>query len=240
MPDNTQRISPPPQLRAVPDSAAAAHPPRTEAEQKVWEALRAHPGATTLEVAQAARVGRSTAGKILAAWAEDGSLTRITGIATGGRRAADRWTIPDSTDTTTGERDAVVATEPENSDTAHAADHADSGTVTQETVPTETSEDEAGSEVGVGETEQRGPATRKARLGKGELRGLIEDFLIDHPGEEFGPTAIAKALTASTGKPRSSGAVNNGLEKLVAEGYAIKTQNSPKRFRIAKTDEPAN
>ncbi|GHE86946.1 MULTISPECIES: MarR family transcriptional regulator, partial [Actinomycetes] len=56
-------------------------------------------------------------------------------------------------------------------------------------------------------------------LAPGALRGLVEGFLRDHPGEEFTPNTIAKALN------RSSGAVHNALEKLVAAGYAVKTQD---------------
>ncbi|MBB5155910.1 hypothetical protein [Saccharopolyspora phatthalungensis] len=78
------------------------------------------------------------------------------------------------------------------------------------------------------------PAPAKAgRLGKGALRGMVEDYLTEHADEHFSPNAIGKALN------RSAGAVNNALEKLVADGYAIKTHNAPKRF-AAKRDEPAN
>ncbi|MGB6163280.1 MAG: MarR family transcriptional regulator [Pseudonocardiaceae bacterium] len=62
------------------------------------------------------------------------------------------------------------------------------------------------------------------RLGKGALRGMVEDYLAEHPGEQLSPSAIGKALN------RSSGAVNNALEKLVADGYAVQTQDKPKRF----------
>lgn len=67
----------------------------------------------------------------------------------------------------------------------------------------------------------------KDRLPKGGLRALVEEYLTDHPGESFGPANIGKDLS------RSGGAVNNALEKLVADGYAIKTCEAPKRFRIS-------
>jgi len=67
------------------------------------------------------------------------------------------------------------------------------------------------------------------RLGKGALRGMVEDYLAEHPGGQFSPSAIGKALN------RSSGAVNNALEKLVADGHAIQIQDRPKRFRINAT-----
>ncbi|SFB53318.1 hypothetical protein SAMN05216266_11717 [Amycolatopsis marina] len=76
--------------------------------------------------------------------------------------------------------------------------------------------------------------TDKDRLRKGGLRALVEEYLTTHPGESFGPAKIGKDLV------RSGGAVNNALEKLVADGYAIKTCEAPKRFAINpdKTDVP--
>ncbi|MEV6906003.1 hypothetical protein [Amycolatopsis sp. NPDC051071] len=72
------------------------------------------------------------------------------------------------------------------------------------------------------------------RLPKGGLRALVEEYLTDHPGETFGPATIGKELR------RSGGAVNNALEKLVADGYARRTCEAPKRFAINpdKTDVP--
>jgi hypothetical protein len=52
---------------------------RTIAEDKLWGALRANPGATTAELSISAGIGKSTAGKLLAAWAADGSVARISG-----------------------------------------------------------------------------------------------------------------------------------------------------------------
>ncbi|MGH3857928.1 MAG: MarR family transcriptional regulator, partial [Pseudonocardiaceae bacterium] len=72
-------------------------------------------------------------------------------------------------------------------------------------------------------------APRKTtRLVKGALRGMVEDYLAERPGEQFSPSAIGKALG------RSSGAVSNALDKLIADGYAVQTQDKPKRF-TAKT-----
>ncbi|WP_410648006.1 hypothetical protein [Amycolatopsis sp. cmx-4-54] len=74
----------------------------------------------------------------------------------------------------------------------------------------------------------------KDRLPKGGLRAMVEEYLTEHPGEDFGPAKIGKDLG------RSGGAVNNALEKLVADGYARKTCEAPKRFTINpdKTDIP--
>jgi hypothetical protein len=81
------------------------------------------------------------------------------------------------------------------------------------------------------ETEGRSAeATTPAR----KVARLVEDWLRDHASDEFSPSAIGKALH------RSSGAVANALDKLVADGYATQTCDKPKRFTAAKTiPEPA-
>jgi hypothetical protein len=81
-----------PALRPVRDQTATATA-RTEAEDKLWEALRAHPNSTAPVLAGAANIGQSTAGKILAKWAKEGRVVRTPGIAQGGGRAADLWAI---------------------------------------------------------------------------------------------------------------------------------------------------
>ncbi|QKV80716.1 helix-turn-helix domain-containing protein [Amycolatopsis sp. Hca4] len=67
-------------------------------------------------------------------------------------------------------------------------------------------------------------APKKERLPKGALYDMVLAFLKAHPGEEFGPAKIGAELV------RSSGAVNNALEKLVTNGLATKTCEAPKRF----------
>jgi hypothetical protein len=75
---------------------------------------------------------------------------------------------------------------------------------------------------------------KAARLVAGALRGMVEDFLRDHPGEEFGPVEIAKALGG-----KSSGAVSNALDKLVDNGTAAKTGDKPRRFTLAPAEQAA-
>ncbi|WP_280340913.1 hypothetical protein [Nocardia abscessus] len=65
------------------------------------------------------------------------------------------------------------------------------------------------------------------RLAPGALRGQVEDFLRDHPGEEYTPHQIGKALD------RSSGAVHNALVKLTTGGTARQTCAAPKKFALA-------
>lgn len=88
--------------RPVPDRApdAAVVAARTDTEDALWAALHAHPNSTSTELSTTVKIGKSTAQKILARWAGNGSITRTAGIAEGGRRAADRWAItPDAVDT---------------------------------------------------------------------------------------------------------------------------------------------
>ncbi|WP_228708048.1 hypothetical protein [Amycolatopsis keratiniphila] len=109
------------------------------------------------------------------------------------------------------------------------------------TLPDTAPETRADSETATGPSAAESPVDTdtavkdKDRLPKGGLRALVEDYLAEHPGESFGPAKIGKDLG------RSGGAVNNALEKLVADGYARKTCEAPKRFAIDpdKTDVSA-
>jgi hypothetical protein len=67
-------------------------------------------------------------------------------------------------------------------------------------------------------------ASKKDRLPKGGLYDLVKTYLYEHTGESFGPAKIGIELG------RSSGAVNNALERLVINGLATKTCDAPKRF----------
>jgi DNA-binding MarR family transcriptional regulator len=80
-------------LRAVPISATDTAKPRTETEEKLWQELRNNPGGTATALSTAAGIGKSTAPKILTRWEKDGLVTRTAGIADGGSRPADRWSI---------------------------------------------------------------------------------------------------------------------------------------------------
>ena len=191
-------------------------PTRTAAEDKLWEALRAHPGMTTAELATQAKIGKSTAGKILPAWNADGSIERTSGAQSGGRRGADRWTIP-------------AADKPVDADSPTGPDDGEACAAEASAVGTPTDAPPSPVDVDGTPPAVADPAdtTAKApRLGKGALRGMVEDYLRAHPGEEFSPNAIGTALG------RSSGAVNNALEKLVTDGYAVRTQDKPKRFAL--------
>ena len=157
-------------LRSVSDQGTAATI-RTDTEDRLWTALHAYPNNAAPFLAGAANIGRSTAAKILAKWAKDGSVTRTPGIAEGGRRAADLWAITDTnidtdvdTDSTEptpdGESDLADtaqadATAPEPTDTEPTDETTDGGS----TEPNDTAADHArnASHTGATDTEATGP-----------------------------------------------------------------------------------
>jgi hypothetical protein len=81
----------------------------TPAAQALLAVLADRPGATAAELAQAAGIGRSTAAKLLATFAAQGRVLRQPDGHKGGRRAADRWTLPVSATTQDPRRAAPVA-----------------------------------------------------------------------------------------------------------------------------------
>lgn len=262
-------------LRSVLDQTTVpAH--RTDTEDKLWAALHVHPNSTATVLSTAAKIGKSTAQKILVKWAADGEVTRVAGISEGGRRAADLWAIPDANaavdanGTSVDENPVHSAltpaetvqdqpatqfdpdtTDPDTTDpdTAEAAGTTDAEATTPVDAapvavePAEAAEPPATVNGTSGESRATGDAAgneggRKAnahRLAPGALRGLVEDYLRDHPGEEFGPVAIAKALGG-----KSSGAVSNALDKLVADGIAVKAKDQPRRFALAAAEHNAD
>lgn len=78
---------------------ASAPSALTGAPAAIWTVLNDQPGETAAALALAAGIGRSTAGKALAALENDGLAQRETGETANGRRAADRWhpVLPDQT-----------------------------------------------------------------------------------------------------------------------------------------------
>jgi hypothetical protein len=116
-------------LRSVPDHTTTSSQ-RTDAKDKLWEALHATPNSTTTDLAAAAVIGKSTAAKILAKWEADGSAIRTPGIAPGGRRAADLWAIAEATHAAPDD----TADDMDGTDTVTAATSADDGAVTGPTV----------------------------------------------------------------------------------------------------------
>lgn len=95
------------------------------------------------------------------------------------------------------------------------------------------SSDTTGSETPGGEAKRLYQLSGDARLAKGELRGLVLAFLRATPEDEFGPAAIAKALSEQVDRKVSAGAVINACDKLAASGEAVRTQDKPVRIKAA-------
>lgn len=191
------------------------------ADMKVRRALKAHPGATTANLATVAGVGRSTASKLLSRWAAEGLVTRATGKD---QSVPVTWTLSDEQNdaaavevaatsedvdpTADQDGDAPVGDNDDREADPSPSPASDVGTLSDPTPSADLTAD----------------TPNKERLPKGALYELVRDFLQAHPGEEFGPAKIGTELV------RSSGAVNNALEKLVTNGLATKTCEAPKRF----------
>jgi hypothetical protein len=197
--------------------ATAAGQVSDSAHDRVWAALRSHPGATAADLSAASGVSRSAVGKLLAAWSTDSSATAAAGPTP---RAARVWTaapsnLPPAPTTPDGHPEPAPAGHSTTGD-ADNADPASGGT----TVP---------------HTADRFPRTVNRsgtpRLAAGALQGMVEDYLTEHPGEH-GPTAIGTAIG------RSPGAVANALERMVATGAAVRTRENPKRYRRADQPDP--
>lgn len=204
-----------PTLEAMVEVAA-----RTDTEEKLRLAMLGNPNRNANDLAGVAGIGRSTAAKILAKWAAEGAVTRTPGIAQGGRRAADLWALNNvapAIDNAPGS-EAMVS--------SAALDDTDDGAATARS--------ESDKETGGDSQPANDHKQQPSRLAKGALRGLVEDFLRDHPGQDFSPSRIGKELN------RSSGAVHNALEKLAAAGYALRTSDKPKRFRVAEGGKKTN
>lgn len=210
---------------------------------RVWAALRARSDVTAIGLSTDSGVGRSTVAKLLAAWAEDGSATSAPGNPGATGRAARRWSAAPS--------DLPPAAGPTH-DPGDAHDSGDAGKGTRTR--------RSGTRSGAGrasKTERRAadipaagkpPAPRPRagslpngagrnrsgipRLAAGALQGMVADHLTEHPGEH-GPTGIGRALG------RSSGAVANALERLVTTGWALRTNDRPRRYRAAEPAETA-
>ncbi len=62
------------------------------------------------------------------------------------------------------------------------------------------------------------------RLGKGQLREMVLEYLRAHPGQALSPTAIAKAIG------HSAGAIGNALIRLTDAGEVSLESTAPRRY----------
>ncbi|CCF64764.1 hypothetical protein [Nocardia cyriacigeorgica] len=199
------------------DTATTSAPPelRTDTEKALWAALNSNPGSTAAELARTAEIGASTARKTLARWVADHHVHREP---KSDPRSADTWSAtscPADSDTRIDQPEPTTETvdpgnEGETRTEQAAADTAGAAQKPEGSEPTVVDNGEA----------------KPDKLPPGGLRGQVEDYLRDHPGESFTPHQIGKALE------RSCGAVHNALVKLAATGVADQTNDAPKKFAL--------
>jgi len=206
---------------------------KTPAVEAILHALRQHPETTAVELADHAKIGRSTANKALASLATEGRVTRQPGGRVNGRIIPDRWTL-------VTEGPAKAAKSPVNETTAEppagVAPHGgedggqtSKGSTTAEMRVAEPADTVTKTALGT-DNQPSSP-----RLGNGALRDLVRRYLAERPGQEFTPHQIAKALGG-----RSAGAVSNALTSKAVQHDIIQTSTRPRRHMIApQPNDPA-
>ncbi|WP_157110869.1 hypothetical protein [Nocardia anaemiae] len=219
----------------VGEQGAGVPVPRTDTEKAVWAALGNYPGFTIDELAGAAGVAGSTARRILTAW-------ETAGVARSHRdpespRAAKTWTTAEQA--TTHEPAAPETVAPETVAAEPTQPASVDGTEPDPSAPADTGQPDTavaaptGDEPAAPAPDAPAPDAAAAqpepteRLAPGALRGQVEDFLRDHPGQDYTPHQVGKALD------KSSGAVHNALVKLTTGGIARQTCAAPKKFALA-------
>ncbi|WP_280274053.1 MULTISPECIES: hypothetical protein [Nocardia] len=217
---------------------------RTAVEDALWTVISADPKPAA-ELATAAGISQSKTRKLLNMWAADGSISRHTDETN--PHAAARWSIapttePDTDTSGDGEAPDDAETQPRTpeTDASHLDDSTPPPPNIDEIVDNATTSDEPATDTDTDtDTDDAGPAGHTGegsphpdKLAPGALRGLVEDHLRDHPGQEFTPHQIGKALGG-----RSSGAVHNALVRLTDSGVAEMTTTRPKKFALAPSSQ---
>lgn len=193
-------------------SKNAKAPAKPSTEEAVRKALEASPGATAESVANAAGIGRSTAGKVLARLTQAGEVSRAEGAREEGRRLPDRYTLHDApAPAVTGS--TARTTEPKGADAGiHAKASANRGARSKAAAPATG----ASADDGVG------------RLRPGQLDGLVLKYLEENAATgPHAPTGVARALE------RSSGAVGNCLVRLTEARKVRQVSEKPRRYSLA-------
>lgn len=243
-------------MRAVPTTEPLTE--LTGAPAAIYtELTRLTEAVTAAELALAARVGRSTAGKALTTLEERGLAIRIPGGYEGHRRTPDHWHAPNTRETTSGDNQSEPAT-PQSEPSSTAPDPAASGnTPADETAPdtaatpddgmpipatsptvnapqdTEHSGGEHAPTPQANAERQAAPAAAipvpggKKRLAPGALRQMVIEHLEAHSGEAFTAPKISRVIE------RSSGAIANALVALARQGIAEQVTDRPRTYRAA-------
>ncbi|MFX0578830.1 hypothetical protein [Nocardia nepalensis] len=227
---------------------------RTDTDKALWAALGNNPGFTADELAGAAGIAGSTTRRILSGWETTGTARSHRDPES--PRAAKTWTtaehataapsagptttepVAEPTEPATADAAEPVTVEPTEPETDSVSSQSDA-IAQPESVPADPERDTGQPETAVAAApapDSPAPVPDAVaaqpesaeRLAPGALRGQVEDFLRDHPGEEYTPHQIGKALD------RSSGAVHNALVKLTTLGTASQTGEGPKTFALAE------
>jgi len=206
--------------------------------EAILDALRRHPDSTAAQLAEAAGIGRSTAGKALAVLEGEGHATRRqAGHQPGTRTAPDRWSLTSQTPAGLAEPDGKPTAEPGPNGERPAAEQPPTTPVEAADQPHDTEASQpAGAPPNAGKAgvpSANHQAAVGPRLRQGELRSLIRAFLAERPGQELTPTRIGKELG------RSAGAVGNALATMTDAGEVTQTSAKPRRYMIPSQPAPA-
>jgi DNA-binding transcriptional MocR family regulator len=205
-------------------ATTAAKAPSVEA---ILDALRRHPNSTAAELAEAAGIGRSTAGKALAVLEGEGYVIRRDAEPQqGARTAPDRWSLSSGPPAATGDAESQPTADQQPSGGQPASDQ-----------PQATEPEPATTEAVTATASEAGaqPADQAAgpRLRPGELRSLVLAWLAGRPGQELTPTKIGKELG------RSAGAVGNALATMTDAGEVVQTSAKPRKYMAASNPSEA-
>ena len=199
-------------------------PPDTAATRALSAALVAHPGSTVAELAAAAKISHSTAFKALIALEKAGLASRHLGGIDGPRLRPDRWQMGPLT-ATVAEAGEPVTVAVEGAEAVGSA-----GKGTRDKRPKRApaaSQSVATITIRPDPSDAPAGVSGKTRLPGGRLREMVLDHLRSHPTEELTPFVIGRKLG------RSSGAVVNACDRLLADNVILETSQKPRRFRFA-------
>ncbi|MBT2396673.1 helix-turn-helix domain-containing protein [Streptomyces sp. ISL-100] len=237
----------------------------TGAPAAIYTELSASTGATVAELALAARIGRSTAGKALATLEEHGLAVREEGERTGARRTPDQWRCAQPAADATPDTDKPEEAADDAPDTSEhvlteSAAEAETETPAHEPEPARSSDDEpvttaedaetpsAGSDSTSAapdgtdaEDEQPKPPTiaaSPAPASGGKARpapGALRQLVIDHLTAH--PQEAFTATAISRKIEKSSGAIANSLVTLAKQNIAEQVNDRPRTYRLAARTE---
>lgn len=208
---------------AVPTQVLTTAPPLSAGRRAVLAALVEFPDATVITIADAAQVGRSSAAAALNMLEQHGlAVRRTSNIDKVNYRPPDLWSATPAAAPAL----AAIPPEPDPEPVTTDAVAESSQDPMAEDVPCQAAAEPVDDASPAPTDEPTGSSQEASRLGKGMLREAVREHLRAHPDATFTPTALSKALS------RSSGAIANALDVLVADGEALMVIAKPRTFRL--------